>query len=199
MESENRVATRDRMVLEALLDRRLELDEERKRLDTEMTKLRSESDRLGVELQILEEMLGATKTEGKATFASVAPTSFPQAPPSAAPQPPPPRRTAAHVRFRKGSVGQKLWPTIVQRYAEVEFGVEEVVALLGEESPDTKHSYEAAWRLCNELIERKVLAVTSQSKSGRGFTKRFRIAEAYGGAPVPQEPKKETGIGLLDG
>jgi hypothetical protein len=99
------------------------------------------------------------------------------------------------VRFRKGSVGAKLWPTVVDLYAEKEFGVEEICALLETDSPDTKHAYEASWRLCNELIERKVLLVTTQTKSGRGFTKRFRIAETYGGAPAP-EPK---GIGLMDG
>jgi len=199
MEDASRAATRDRMVLEALLDRRLELDEERKRLDAEMTKLRTESDRLGAELQILEEMLGATKAEPKASFASVtpAPSPFPAAPAAAhaAAPPPPPRRPTAHVRFRKGSVGAKLWPTVVELYAEREFGVEEICALLEKESPDTKHAYEASWRLCNELIERKVLLVTTQTKSGRGFTKRFRIAETYGGAPAP-EPK---GIGLMDG
>jgi len=201
---EQKAVSRDRMILEALLERRMELDEERKRLDTDMAKLRTESDRLAAELLILEEMLGTTKSETRVTFASVAAQApgpaFPTAAsPAAAPVQHVPRRPAAHVKFRKGSVGSLLWPTIVQRHSEGEFGVEEVVALLTELSPETKHSYEAAWRLCNELIERKVLVVTSQSKSGRGFTKRFRIAEAYGGAAVPQEPKKEQGIGLLDG
>jgi hypothetical protein len=202
MAEEQKVATRDRMVLEALLERRLELDEERKKLDADMAKLRTDSDRLAAELLILDEMLGTTKAETRVTFATVAAQtapSFPTAATASPPPPPAPRRPAAHVKFRKGSVGQKIWPTVVQRYGEVEFGVDEVVALLGEESPDTKHTYEAAWRLCNELIERKVLLVTSQSKSGRGFTKRFRIAEAYGGAPAPAKPEEPKGIGLLDG
>ena len=39
---EQKAVSRDRMILEALLERRMELDEERKRLDTDMAKLRTE-------------------------------------------------------------------------------------------------------------------------------------------------------------
>ena len=193
MEEQDRATTRDRMIVEALLDRRMELEEERHRLDGEMVKLRGESERLARELEILEEMLGTTRPEQKVTFAAPPAPTFAAPAPSAPTVSTPRPRAAAHVKFRKGSVGSKLWPLIQDHYSAVEFGVEEVCNLLKDQSPETKHPYEASWRLCNELIERKVFLVTSQSKSGRGFAKRFRIADPYA-LPPPPEAK---GVGLL--
>jgi len=187
---------RNRMLISALLDRRIELEEDRRRIDGEMGKLRQESERLARELEVLEEMLGATRPDQRVSFASMPsqPTTFSsapaQAPAAAAPARP---RNAPHVRFRKGSVGAKLWTILQERYSHVEFGVDDVCELLKEQSPDTKHPYEASWRLSSELVERKVFLVTSQSKSGRGFAKRFRIADEYA-LPKPAEPK---GIGLM--
>ena len=192
---DERTVNRNRMIVDALLDRRMELEEERKRLDTEMTKLRGESDRLARELEILEEMLGATRPEQKVTFASIpaqAPSTFAPSAPSSTPAAPVRPRSTPHVRFRKGSVGSKLWPSMQERFSGIEFGVDDVCTLLKEQSPDTKHPYEASWRLCSELIERAVFLVTSQSKSGRGFAKRFRIADAYAISPPAAK-----GIGLL--
>jgi hypothetical protein len=190
---EDRTVVRERLIVEALLDRRMELEEESQQLDAKLQNLRTESERLAQELEVIEEILGATPPELKQGFAELPPPESPPSMPPAPPTEPVSARPASPVKFRKGSVGSKLWPKVVTKFGGQEFGVEDVVDLLKQLSPDTKHAYESAWRLCNDLISREVLIVTSQSRSGRGYTKRFRIAERH----LPLPAKNPEGIGIF--
>jgi len=177
--------TRDRLIMEALIGRRLSTEKEMARITTELENLRRQESVLTEEVRLLDEILGAVPSTP-----IVRPRMEPEqvhtilSPPMPAPepqtQPPAPQvPTVDEKRRRKGLRREELADLLRKRFGEGEFSLDQVVDVLLEVEPgDRRKAYHAAWRTCGILEEAKIIQVISETPSGKGVRKVYKLKPA---------------------
>lgn len=161
---------RERLMLTALLERRVSVEEETRRLRADLTELTRREAELRDEIAALDAILGAIPEPKKE---SEPPSLFIRAPTPAAT--PPTKRK----RRRKGSRREQMLPTLRARFGGGAFTTDDVTNLILEEEPgERRKAYYAAWSLCRDLEEDGVITVVAQEGSGKRTKKTFTFVKA---------------------
>ncbi len=182
MNNNDKRESRDRLIMEALIARRLTTEKEMSKISSELENLRRQELILSEEVKLLDEILGAIP-------------AVPVQRPSLEPErvhtilsPPTPLQdemkqtpTAPSVedtkKRRKGLKRDELATILTQRFGENEFTLDQVVDILLEVEPgDRRKAYHAAWRTIGILEESKVVQVVSETPSGKGVKKTYKIS-----------------------
>ncbi|TLZ53169.1 MAG: hypothetical protein E6K18_00940 [Methanobacteriota archaeon] len=164
---------RERLILNALMERRVAVEEETKRLRAELTELVRREAELREEILSLDQILGALPQPVKE---NEAPSLFTPAP---APVPAPSAPPATKKRRRKGSRREQMLPKLRAKFGTGVFGVEAVTDLLLQEEPgERRKAYFAAWSLCRDLAEDAILVAVSEEGSGRRVKRTYKFADA---------------------
>lgn len=160
---------RERLMLNALLERRVSVEDEARRVRADLAELARREGELRDEIAALDAILGAIPEPKKE---SEPPSLFTPAPP--APAAPPTKRK----RRRKGSRREQMLPTLRGRFGGGAFTTDDVTSLILEEEPgERRKAYYAAWSLCRDLEEDGVIAVVAQEGSGKRSKKTFRFVK----------------------
>ena len=163
---------RERLILTALMERRVSLEEETRRLRSDLTDLTRREGELRDEISTLDAILGALPQPPKE---SEPPSLFTPAP---VPAPAPPPAAAPRKRRRKGSRREQMLPKLRDRFGRGVFGVEDVTNLLVQEEPgDRRKAYFAAWSLCRDLAEDGVLVAVAEEGSGKRVKRTYKFAD----------------------
>lgn len=179
--------TRDRLIMEALIARRLSTEKEMVKITIDLENLRRQETVLSEEVKLLDEILGAVPSTP-----IVRPRPEPEqvhtilSPPMPAPEPqaqtgPPAAdtETVDEKRRRKGLRRDELADILKKRFGENEFSLDQVVDILLEVEPgDRRKAYHAAWRTCGILEGSKTIEVISETPSGKGVRKVYKIKSA---------------------
>lgn len=163
---------RDRLMLHALVERRLGLEEEARMFKARASELTHKEAELRDEVATLDAILGATPPPAPVETPTAATAPASMAAPLAAP--------SARKRRRKGSRLQEMLPKMRTAFASVGFNTEQVAEMIeGEEASEYRKAYFAAWSLVRDLLEDGALVVASEEGSGprRKRTYRFTGAE----------------------
>lgn len=168
---------REKLVLAALMERRVAVEEETRRLRAELGELSRREVELRDEVATLDAILGAMPEPPKE---NEAPSLFQAAaPPAPAPTRPPAPAAAVKKRRRKGSRREQMLPKLKDKFGSGVFGVEEVTDLLLVDEPgERRKAYFAAWSLCRDLAEDGVLVTVSEEGSGKRMKRTYRFADA---------------------
>lgn len=169
---------REKLILSALMERRVSVEEETKRLRSELSDLTRREQELRDEILTLDAILGALPQPPKENDAPslFAPTPAP-APPAVAAPPPMKRR-------RKGSRREQMLPLLKEKFGGGVFGVEDVTdLLLAEEPGERRKAYFAAWSLVRDLAEDGVLVTVSEEGTGKRVKRTYRFADAAASKP----------------
>ncbi|HEV8595900.1 MAG TPA: hypothetical protein VGR51_10280 [Thermoplasmata archaeon] len=162
---------RERLILSALMERRVAVEEETKKLRQELTDLARREQELRDEIGTLDAILGALPVVPKE---NEAPSLFTPTPPPAAPVP----VAVQKKRRRKGSRREQMLPRLRERFGSGVFGVEDVTNVLLEDEPgERRKAYFAAWSLCRDLSEDGVLVAVSEEGSGKRMKRTYKFAE----------------------
>ncbi|HKZ90357.1 MAG TPA: hypothetical protein VJ300_08895, partial [Thermoplasmata archaeon] len=161
---------REKLILDALMERRVAAEEETRRLRAELTELGRREQELRDEVLTLDAILGALPQPPKE---NEAPSLFQAAPaPAAASAPAAPKR-----RRRKGSRREQMLPRLREKFGTGVFAVEDVTALLLEEEPgEHRKAYFAAWSLCRDLAEDGIIVAVSEEGSGKRVKRTYKFA-----------------------
>lgn len=163
---------RERLILNALMERRVAVEEETRRLRAELTDLARREQELRDEITTLDGILGALPQPPKE---NEAPSLFAPAPthaPATAP-------AAARKRRRKGSRREQMLPRLREKFGAGVFGVEDVTNLVLQDEPgERRKAYFAAWSLCRDLAEDGVLVAVSEEGSGKRVRRTYKFADA---------------------
>ena len=163
---------RERLILSALTERRVAVEEETRHLRSELVELTRRETELRDEILALDAILGALPQPPKE---NEAPSLFARAPAPEAPRPAP----APKKRRRKGSRREQMLPKLRSKFGAGVFGVEDVTdALLADEPGERRKAYFAAWSLCRDLAEDGVLVAVSEEGSGKRVRRTYKFAEA---------------------
>ena len=164
---------RERLILSALTERRVAVEEETRHLRSELVELTRRETELRDEILALDAILGALPQPPKE---NEAPSLFVRAPV------PPPAPVAAQVpkkRRRKGSRREQMLPRLREKFGGGVFGVEDVTDVLLQDEPgERRKAYFAAWSLCRDLAEDGVLVAVSEEGSGKRVRRTYKFAEA---------------------
>jgi len=162
---------RERLILSALMERRVAVEEETRRLRTELTEMGRRETELREEVTTLDAILGALPQPQRET----------EAPSLFAPAPPPPAPVAAAAprkRRRKGSRREQMLPKLREKFGVGVFGVEEVTDLLLVEEPgERRKAYFAAWSLCRDLAEDGILVSVAEEGTGKRVKRTYKFSE----------------------
>ena len=165
---------REKLILSALMERRVSVEEETKRLRAELTDLARREQELRDEILTLDAILGALPQPPKE---SEAPSLFTPAPAPPAAAPP------SKKRRRKGSRREQMLPVLKGKFGAGVFGVDDVTDLLLVDEPgERRKAYFAAWSLVRDLSDDGVLLTVSEEGSGKRMRRTYRFAE---GAKAP--------------
>ena len=166
---------RERLILSSLMERRVAVEEESRRLRTDLQEMGKREAELRTEIVTLDAILGALP---QPTKENEAPSLF------ARPPAPPPAATAAtRKRRRKGSRREQMIPKLREKFGTGAFNAEDVTdAILESEPGERRKAYFAAWSLCRDLLEDGVTVVVSEEGSGKRLKRTYRFAEAAGKA-----------------
>lgn len=160
---------RERLILSALLERRVEAEEETKKLQVQLTELTRRETELREEIATLEAILGALPKPAKE---SEPPSLF-----AKTPAPPRPAAPPKPKRRRKGSRREQLLPILRERFGSGAFTTEDVTnVVLDQEPGERRKAYYASWSLCRDLEEDGVITVIAQEGSGKRTKKTFTFA-----------------------
>ena len=163
---------RERLILSALMERRVAVEEETRRLRTELTDLAHREVELREEVTTLDAILGALPLPPKE---NEAPSIFSPTPPTTAA----PVATAPKKRRRKGSRREQMLPKLREKFGAGVFGVEDVTdVLLVEEPGERRKAYFAAWSLCRDLAEDGILVSVSEEGTGKRVKRMYKFAES---------------------
>ncbi len=165
---------REKLILSALMERRVAVEEETRRLRQELTDLTRRETELHEEIATLDAILGALPQPPKENEAPslFTPTPAPAPPPAPAAAPPKKRR-------RKGSRREQMLPKLREKFGAGVFGVEDVTDLLLQDEPgERRKAYFAAWSLCRDLAEDGILVAVAEEGSGKRVKRTYRFAEA---------------------
>jgi len=163
---------REKLILASLMERRVSVEEETKRLRAELTEISRREQELRDEIVTLDAILGALPQPPKE---SEAPSLFtPTPPPAPAPAAPPSKK-----RRRKGSRREQMLPVLKEKFGPGVFGVDDVTDLLLVDEPgERRKAYFAAWSLVRDLAEDGVLVTVSEEGTGKRMKRTYRFAEA---------------------
>ena len=168
---------RERLILGALMERRVAVEEETKRLRQELTDMSRRENELRDEISTLDAILGALPQPPKE---NEAPSLFTPAPP---PAPATPAEAPKKKRRRKGSRREQMLPKLHTKFGAGVFGVEDVTDLLLVDEPgERRKAYFAAWSLCRDLAEDGILTAVTEAGTGKRAKRTYRFADA---APKP--------------
>lgn len=161
---------REKLILSALMERRVAAEEETRRLRAELTDLARRETELRDEIGALDAILGALPQPPKE---NEAPSLFTPTPAPVAAAPVPVRK-----RRRKGSRREQMLPKLREKFGVGVFGVEDVTDLLLVEEPgERRKAYFAAWSLCRDLAEDGVLASVSEEGSGKRVKRTYKFEQ----------------------
>lgn len=167
---------RERLILASLMERRVAVEEESRRLRTELQELARREAELRTEIVTLDAILGALPLPAKE---SEAPSLFERAPAPAQPRAAPTRK-----RRRKGSRREQMLPKLREKFGSGAFTAEDVTnVILDEEPGERRKAYFAAWSLCRDLAEDGVTVVVSEEGSGKRAKRTYRFANAVPAVP----------------
>jgi len=176
--------SRDRLIMEALIARRLSTEKEMSGISTELEQLRRQEQILVEEMKLLDEILGAVpstpvprpRNEAEQVHTVLSP---PPMPPS---ENPPSSASAADSddkKRRKGLRRGELAEFLLKRFTDKEFTLDQVVEILIEIEPgDRRKAYHAAWRTIGILEDAKLVTVISETPSGKGVRKTYKMSPA---------------------
>jgi hypothetical protein len=186
MDDNSKREARDKLIMEALIARRLSTEKEMSTISVELERLRRQELVLTEEVRLLDEILGAvpavpvarSRLEPEQVHTILSPPPAPEfqeaAPPLAVPAEPIDDR-----RRRKGLRRGELADLLRKRFTDREFSLDEVVELLLEVEPgDRRKAYHAAWRTVGILEEAKAVTVVSETPSGKGTRKIYKMISA---------------------
>ena len=165
---------REKLILSALMERRVAVEEETKRLRAELTDFARREQDLRDEILTLDAILGALPQPPKENEAPslFAPTPAPAPPPVVAAPP-------AKKRRRKGSRREQMMPVLKEKFGAGVFGVDDVTDLLLVDEPgERRKAYFAAWSLCRDLAEDGLIITVSEEGSGKRMRRTFRFGNA---------------------
>jgi hypothetical protein len=186
MEDNSKRETRDRLIMEALIARRLSTEKEMSTISVELEKLRRQEQVLTEEVRLLDEILGAvpatpvvrSRMEPEQVHTILSPPPAPEIQEEAPEQVSAAAETDDKKR-RKGLRRGELANLLRQRFGDKEFSLDDVVGLLLEVEPgDRRKAYHAAWRTVGLLEESKAVQVVSETPSGKGVKKTYRMTPA---------------------
>lgn len=135
----------------------------------------------------------AMKTLSQLVRTKQAPSGSPAPPVAPAANPPTVHAVEAHVERpatetvvmaaeKRGFTREKLkgiaFPLIQSRFRDEPFEVSKIRELLDEMEPETSHSYEAAWNLCNDLLREGKLKQAGIKKLTKGVARLFKLKTA---------------------
>ena len=164
---------REKLILSALMERRVAVEEETRRLRQELTELTRREAELRDEIGTLDAILGALPQPPKENEAPSLFATVPMNPPAPIPAALPKKRR------RKGSRREQMLPKLREKFGPGVFGVEEVTDLLLQEEPgERRKAYFAAWSLCRDLAEDGILVAVSEEGSGRRMKRTYKFADA---------------------
>jgi len=162
---------REKLILSALMERRVSVEEETKRLRAELTDIARREQELRDEILTLDAILGALPQPPKE---NEAPSLFTPTPPPAPPAAAPPSKK----RRRKGSRREQMMPVLQGKFGAGVFGVDDVTDLLLVDEPgERRKAYFAAWSLVRDLAEDGVLVTVSEEGSGKRMKRTYKFAE----------------------
>jgi len=182
MEDNSRREARDKLIMEALIARRLATEKEITTVNSELEKLRRQESILIEEIKLLDDILGAVpaapsrpKIEVEQVHTILSPPPVPETeeetPVAAASQ------EVDDKRRRKGLRRGELADLLRKRFTDKEFTLDEVVEVLLEVEPgDRRKAYHAAWRTVGILEESKDVVVVSETPSGKGVRKTYKMS-----------------------
>jgi hypothetical protein len=163
---------REKLILSALMERRVSVEEETKRLRAELTDIARREQELRDEILTLDAILGALPQPPKE---NEAPSLFTPTPPPAPPAAAPPSKK----RRRKGSRREQMMPVLKEKFGAGVFGVDDVTDLLLVDEPgERRKAYFAAWSLCRDLAEDGLILTVSEEGSGKRMKRTFRFGNA---------------------
>ena len=184
MNENSKRETRDRLIMEALIARRLSTEKEMNVINSELEKLRRQEQLLVEEMKLLDEILGAVPStpiprprhEPEQVHTILSPPPVPPSEVSA-----PPTATMAQEdeerKRRKGLRRGELADMLRKRFADKDFTLDQVVDVLLEIEPgDRRKAYHAAWRTIGLLEESKSVTVVSETPSGKGVRKTYKMS-----------------------
>ncbi len=182
MNNNNKRESRDRLIMEALIARRLTTEKEMSKISTDLENLRRQELVLSEEVKLLDEILGAipvapiqkSSIEPERVHTILSPPMPIQDESKKTPTAPSAEVTK---KRRKGLKRDELAAILIQRFGENEFTLDQVVDILLEVEPgDRRKAYHAAWRTIGILEKSKIVQVVSETPSGKGVKKTYKIS-----------------------
>jgi hypothetical protein len=162
---------RERLILSSLMERRVAVEEESRRLRTDLTEMGKREAELRTEILALDQILGALPQPPKE---NEAPSLFARAPPPAQAPAAPTRK-----RRRKGSRREQMLPRLREKFGTGTFNAEDVTNVVLEIEPgERRKAYFAAWSLCRDLAEDGISVVVSEEGTGKRLKRTYKFAEA---------------------
>ncbi len=172
------------MIMEALIARRLATEKEITTVNSELERLRRQESILVDEIKLLDDILGAVpaapprpKLDVEQVHTILSPPPIPEMKeevPAA-----PASEEIDDKRRRKGLRRGELADLLHKRFSDREFTLDEVVEVLLEVEPgDRRKAYHAAWRTVGILEESKNVVVVSETPSGKGVRKTYKMTLA---------------------
>jgi len=185
MEENSKRETRDKLIMEALIARRLATEQEMSRIAAELESLRRQEAVLHEEIKLLDEILGAVPSSP-----IIRSRPEPEQVPTILSPPIPVHPESVESqnekikggddeskKRRKGLKRNELADILKKRFGQSEFSLDQVVDILLEvESGDRRKAYHAAWRTCGLLEKAKILEVISETPSGKGVKKTYKMS-----------------------
>ena len=185
MNESSKRETRDRIIMEALIARRLSTEKEIGGIAAELEQLKRQEQLLAEEMRLLDEILGAVpavppprpRNDAEQVHTILSPPPIPPADASVA-KPASPEGDQGEGRRRKGLRRGELANLLHKRFADKEFTLDQVVEVLLEIEPgDRRKAYHAAWRTIGILEDGKTVQVISETPSGKGVRKTYKLIQ----------------------
>jgi hypothetical protein len=153
------VALKQVAVTNALLSKKKKVETRREQILNEVNTLVAERRYLESKIRFLDNLL-RTRGHGRSELPSEpGPTPEPEAEmPGTDPEPP---------------AGVPTPPAEPSVFAEKDFGVQDFLTMMNEMDPKANFSFDTAWRLCNEFLNKKIIRISSRKMTDKGMVRRF--------------------------
>src|SRR3972149_3687598 len=160
MNVHDKVALRQLALRNPLVSKKTKIEARRERILADVNKMVSERRALDTKLAMLDELL---RSRGGIPTGAGRPSEGPGSIPRPSPPPPPPE----HV------IRESLVTALQERYRETDFGIQEFHTLMNDLAPQASFKFETAWRVCNDLVSRRVIKQVSQRVTEKGLVRRL--------------------------
>jgi len=179
MDPRDKVALKQLALSNALASKKAKVEARREKILNEVNRLVAEQRAIDAKMAALDEVIRA-RGHGPAVSARTA-EAMAAAEPGAGPAvvaerprpPPPPPPPEAAIRDR-------LTAALREKYLEADFGIQDFLDLMNSLAPEAHFKFETAWRVCNDLVGRRVLKVASQRMTEKGLVRRFKAVKSGG-------------------